>query len=379
MSTASSNLPNTTRATNAAPQLDRRAMLLSSGAAVLGLGGLSLATGMWRESTSTFIAANQRYDGSLIDTIRDGLLTTGLAINELRGRRVLLKPNLVEPDRAAPHVTTHPAMILAAAEVFRTWGADVVVGEAPGHVRDTEMVLINSGVGEALESVKLPFADLNYEQIRWVKNAGGQSPLKGFHFPQSIVEADLIVSMPKMKTHHWVGMTGAMKNLYGTLPGIKYGWPKNILHFAGIPQTVVDINSSLPKTIAIVDGITCMEGDGPIMGSPKEMGLVVIGTNPTAVDATLARMMGVDPRQISYLAIAENRLGPLCPKRIEQRGENWKNHVDPFQILDVPHLRGLRSDLGEKVTHLVPPLAPPFSQPSTSSPAGCPMAAQSVS
>lgn len=348
------------------PQLDRRAMLLGSGAAVLGLGGFSLARGMWQESTATFVAAGQRYDGSLVQTIRDGLLATGINANELRGRRVLLKPNLVEPDRSAPHVTTHPAMILAAAEVFRSWGAKVMVGEAPGHVRDTELVLINSGVGEALESAGLPFADLNYESARWVKNAGGQSPLEGFYFPKSIVDADLIVSMPKMKTHHWVGITGAMKNLYGTLPGIKYGWPKNVLHFAGIPQTVVDINCSLPKTIAIVDGITCMEGDGPIMGSPKEMGLVVIGTNPTAVDATLARMMDVDPRQISYLAIAENRLGPLCPKRIEQRGERWQPHVDPFQILDVPHLRGLRPGLGEKVTRLVPPTLRQF--------AGCPLA-----
>ncbi|REJ67264.1 MAG: DUF362 domain-containing protein [Planctomycetota bacterium] len=342
----------------ASARLDRRTLLLASGAAVLGLGGLALARRAWRDSTSTFVAAGQRYDGTLVQTIRDGLAACDLDTRALRGRRVLLKPNLVEPDRSAPHVTTHPAMVLAAAEVFRGFGAEVVVGEAPGHVRDTEIALLNSGLGEALAGAELRFADLNYEPVRWVKNAGGQSPLAGFHFPQSIVEADLVVSMPKMKTHHWVGITGAMKNLYGTLPGIKYGWPKNVLHFAGIPQTVVDINASLPKTIAIVDGITCMEGDGPIMGSPKEMGLVVIGTNSTAVDATLARMMQVDPRQISYLALAEHRLGPLCPKRIEQRGERWQHHVDPFQILDVPHLRGLRQDQGEKVSHLVPPVMP---------------------
>jgi uncharacterized protein (DUF362 family) len=87
-----------------------------------------------------------------------------------------------------------------------------------------------------------------------------------------VVEADLIVSLPKMKTHHWVGVTASMKNLYGTIPGIKYGWPKNVLHHAGIPETVFDINASLPKSIAIIDGIDCMEGDGPIMGTLKQWG-----------------------------------------------------------------------------------------------------------
>ena len=86
--------------------------------------------------------------------------------------------------------------------------------------------------------------------------------------------------MPKLKTHHWMGLTAAMKNLYGTLPGLIYGWPKNVLHYAGIPQTVVDINASLPPRIAIVDGIVCMEGDGPILGTPKPMGLLAIGLNP---------------------------------------------------------------------------------------------------
>ena len=131
-----------------------------------------------------------------------------------------------------------------------------------------------------------------------------------------MVDADLIVSMPKLKTHHWMGLTAAMKNLYGTLPGVIYGWPKNVLHYAGIPQTVVDINASLPPTIAIVDGILCMEGDGPILGTPKPMGLLAIGLNPTAVDATLARITGFDPRKVPYLALAEGRLGPIDERAI---------------------------------------------------------------
>ena len=133
-----------------------------------------------------------------------------------------------------------------------------------------------------------------------------------------------MVSLPKMKTHHWMGVTASMKNLYGVLPGIVYGWPKNVLHQHGIAETVYDINASLPSLLAIVDGIDCMEGDGPIMGSLKPMGLIVVGTNLPAVDATVARIMGLPPERIPYLALAENRLGPLDESQITQRGEAWR-------------------------------------------------------
>lgn len=325
-------------------KFDRRALLLGGGAAALGLLGYQLARDLFGGKPSVFIARGQRYDDALGQTIRDGLLATGLDPATLRGRKVLLKPNMVEPTRKSPQMTTNPAMVLAAAEVFRKWDAQVIVGEAPGHVRDTEMALVESGMADVLDAGKLPFADLNYEEVGWAKNAGRASPLDGLYFPRAIVEADLVVTMPKLKTHHWVGMTCSLKNLYGVLPGIKYGWPKNVLHHAGIPQTVFDINASLPKTIAIVDGIVAMEGDGPIMGSAKPLGVVIVGTNPTAVDATCARIMGLDPTRLSYLQLADGRLGPLADRCIRQCGERWQDVATPFQMLDRPELNSLRLD-----------------------------------
>jgi uncharacterized protein (DUF362 family) len=317
-------------------------MLVGGSLAAAGVIGYPLIKRVSRHRELVFIARHQRYDGSLVQTIRDGLLASGMSANDLVGKRVVLKPNLVEPTRAVPHMTTHPTMILATAEVFRGFGAHVIVGEAPGHVRDTEMALVESGLQEALDSIGLEFSDLNYEEVKWVKNGGRASRLGGFHFPQSIVEADLIVSMPKMKTHHWVGVTAAMKNLYGTLPGIKYGWPKNVLHQAGIPETVFDINASLPKVITVVDGIQCMEGDGPIMGSPKQMGLVLVGTNAAAVDATVCRLMRLNPARVGYLQLAADRLGPIDSQLIDQTGEHWEPLAQTFEILDKPHLQPLR-------------------------------------
>ncbi len=326
--------------------LDRRALLTSAGAVAVALIAWPLVRRLGQSLQPAFLARNQQYDGPLEQTIRDGLKAVGFDPRQVHGRRVLLKPNLVEPTRESPHMTTHPAVVLAAAEVFRRWDAHVAVGEAPGHVRDTEMALVESGLAEPLAAERLEFLDLNYSETCGVRNAGRLSSIQEFSFPREVVEADLIVSMPKLKTHHWVGFTASMKNLYGTLPGLVYGWPKNVLHYAGIPKTVVDINASLPRTIGIVDAILCMEGDGPIMGTPKPMGIVAVGLNPTALDATLARIAGFDPWKVPYLRLASRKLGPIGDRHITQRGERWEELVNPFAVLDVPRLQEMRAGRG---------------------------------
>lgn len=340
--------------TRSIANLDRRTLIIGAGATATLAGGMILGAPLLKQMSSArakvFIARNQKYSGNLAKVIEDGLKATGLDFAALAGKKVLLKPNMVEPIKSSPHMTTHPAMIIAAAEVFLKANAVVVVGEAPGHLRDTQHALEESGVGPALRSEKITFGDLNYQEVKFLPNKGKACKLDGFFFPKDVVEADLIVSMPKMKTHHWVGVTASMKNLYGTIPGIKYGWPKNVLHHNGIPNTVFDINASLPTAIAIVDAIECMEGDGPIMGTPKQMGLVVIGTTPTAVDATCCRLMHVEPAHIPYLRLSADKLGTINDRRIDQVGENWRPVSQAFQILDVPHLRNLRIDRGVLVS-----------------------------
>jgi uncharacterized protein (DUF362 family) len=312
---------------------------MTGGVAAAGLAAAPWLRARMQPRADVFIARHQKYDGPLVATIRDGLLAVGANPRAFRGKLVLLKPNMVEPSRRISHMTTHPAAVVAAAEVFRDWGAVVTVGEAPGHVRDTEMALVESGIDAAVRDAGLQFADINYETVGWQKNLGGRSSLEGFWLPTTVLESDYVVSMPKLKTHHWMGLTAGMKNLYGVLPGIKYGWPKNVLHHAGIPETVFDLNASLPSLLTIVDGIDCMEGDGPIMGSRKSMGLVVVGTNLPAVDATIARIIGLRPDRVPYLNLAADRLGPIEEQRITQAGEAWRDVASHFEILDWPHLR----------------------------------------
>jgi uncharacterized protein (DUF362 family) len=148
--------------------------------------------------------------------------------------------------------------------------------------------------------------------------------------PTAVAEADVVVSMPKMKTHHWAGVTLSLKNCFGCLPGRVYGWPKNALHWQGIERSILDIAGAVRPTYAIVDGIVAMEGNGPIDGTPKDVGLLVLGDDPVAVDVTTAHLMGFDPERFTYLNEAGRFLGVSDLSKIEVRGEDPDAMVVPF-------------------------------------------------
>jgi uncharacterized protein (DUF362 family) len=142
-----------------------------------------------------------------------------------------------------------------------------------------------------------------------------------------------------MKTHHWVGATLSMKNLFGVVPGGVYGWPKNVLHWAGIEESIADLHRAFPRQLAIVDGIVGMEGNGPIQGTPKQMGIIVAGNDPVAVDATCCRIMKIDPERIGYLRLVAEG-GRLKEGNIRQIGESITSVAAPFEL--IPQFRGLR-------------------------------------
>ena len=292
----------------------------------------------------TFIGKVASYEVEIGDVIVRGVRELGVTPAEIKGKRILLKPNLVETSSGANHINTHPLVMRGAVEAFLRLGADtVMVAEGPGHRRDTLDVLEESGLADVLWEDRIKFHDLNYLTGYTVQNAGRMTRLSTLTFPGIFKEVDWIVSMAKMKTHHWAGVTLSMKNLFGVMPGIYYGWPKNVLHQAGIENSILDINATLKPHFAIVDGIVGMEGDGPIMGTPRNVGALVMGRNPTAVDATAARMMGIDPRKITYLAQADDWLGPIEEAYIQQTGETVASVRTNFALIEkIPAHRGIR-------------------------------------
>ncbi|MGH7972038.1 MAG: DUF362 domain-containing protein, partial [Limisphaerales bacterium] len=162
----------------------------------------------------------------------------------VRNKLVLLKPNFVEPDRENM-INTHPRVIRAAREAFLRLGAkSVVIAEGPGHERDTEGILEQLRLRDYLGPLDRTFIDLNTDEVSQVGTRTHASRLKSIFLPKAVLAADFVVSMPKMKTHHWVGVTLSLKNMFGIVPGSCYGWPKNVLHLAGISKSILDINST---------------------------------------------------------------------------------------------------------------------------------------
>jgi uncharacterized protein (DUF362 family) len=257
----------------------------------------------------------------------------------VRGKRVVLKPNLVEFD-AHTVINTNPKLVHAALEAFRAAGAaDVRIAEGPGHRRVTLDLADAGGYFATVPNFESLFTDLNLDETTRVDLVQPQSKLKSLYLPHTILGCDLLVSMPKLKTHHWAGATLSMKNLFGVVPGGVYGWPKNVLHWAGIHQCIADLHALFPKTFAIVDGIVAMEGNGPIQGTPRAAGVVVAGASPVAVDATCCRIMGLDPARIGYLQLAAG-VQNLGEELIPQRGERIESVAARFAVL--PELAGLR-------------------------------------
>ncbi len=267
------------------------------------------------------------YDADLEGLLEDGLREVGA---EVRGARVLLKPNLVEYDPGTS-VNTDPRMVAAAIVALRRLGASkVTCGEGPGHRRDTRYVVDASGLADALAAVEAPFVDLNLDAASIHELRSRYTTLGQLWLPRAVTDADVVVSMPKMKTHHWASVTLSMKNLFGCLPSRLYGWPKNVLHWEGIEQSILDITGAVRPALQIVDGIVGMEGNGPINGTPKQAGLIVIGNDPVATDHTATRLMGFDPSAIVYLDEAARFLGTGDRDAITQVGEDPEPLVTPF-------------------------------------------------
>ncbi len=242
-----------------------------------------------------------RYDDAP-RVIEDGLR---LLAPDVRGKTVVLKPNLVEYSPSAA-INTHPMVIAGAVEALHRLGAaTVTVAEGPGHIRDTHLLLDESGLADQLKAVgRTKFVDLNFDEVSRVPLNTGLTSLHELWLPRTILAADVLISMPKIKTHHWAGVTLSLKNLFGIVPGSVYGWPKNILHWEGIDRSIVEIAAAVPIHYVIADGIVAMEGNGPLHGTSKHLARVVFSNDPVAADETCYRLLGVHPDSVRHVRLA---------------------------------------------------------------------------
>jgi len=284
-----------------------------------------------RPASRVVIRRAANYQQDLAALIYESLREFNLPMKD---KTVLLKPNLVGLDPLGV-TNTHPAVVAAARECFLRLGASqVFIGDGPAMDRDTEGILESVRLRDYTGPRTGTFVDLNVDDVEHVTLKTHASRLKELYLPKTALGVDFLVSMPKLKTHHWAGVTLSLKNMFGIVPGSCYGWPKNVLHWAGIDRAILDINAAARPDFAIVDGILGMEGNGPVQGTPKSCGVLVLGNDPVAVDATCCRVMGLMPERLKHLSRAGTLLGHLKVDKIQQLGENIADVRTPFAVLE---------------------------------------------
>jgi uncharacterized protein (DUF362 family) len=293
--------------------LTRRAVIAAGAVALAGCAG----SARHGEAPVVSIVSQRGYTQDIYETVRRTL--AGQRLN-VRGKNVVLKPNLVEFE-AGSVINTNPILVHAAMEAFKAMGASSVrIAEGPGHRRGTLDLADAAGYFKTIPGFEDLFTDLNLDDVSRIRFPHPVSRLESLYLPHTALSCDLLVSMPKMKTHHWAIATLSMKNLFGVVPGGVYGWPKNVLHWAGIAESITDIQTVFPRTFALVDGVVGMEGNGPIQGTAKASGVIVAGKDMAAVDATCCRLMRIDPLHVEYLRLSRAS-ADLAESAIRQDGE----------------------------------------------------------
>jgi uncharacterized protein (DUF362 family) len=281
-------------------------------------------------------------------------LLGGIAEVTAGKRRILVKPNLVFDD---PRATTRPVVVEALVGLMKRAGKEVAIGEGSGGARGFNVVgnriyrtkrreLLDGmqrhvfevlGYTELARRLDVPLVNLHSGDLVTVAVPGGLAyPELQLH--RAVAEADLLCSVPMMKTHALAGVTLGMKNLVGLYPGAIYGTVRAQVHdhaaalgSPGVAYEILDAVRASPLGLTVVDGTTAMEGDGPTMGTLVDMGLVIAGRDPLATDLVAAAAMGFEPHEVPLFGCA-NRLGmrPASVEEVEVRGAPLAQVRRPF-------------------------------------------------
>lgn len=243
------------------------------------------------------------------------------------GQRVLLKVNLLSratPDRA---VTTHPTLVRALIRSVRAAGGTPVVGDSPGGPNTRAMVRNvweDSGIGAVCsdEAVELVLFD---EDCTRVSCTDGEL-FTSFTVGRAVASADVVISVPKFKTHGFMMFTGAVKNLFGCIPGLeKAQFHLRVPGRDDFGSMLVDLMLACRPTLSVMDAVVGMEGEGPAGGKPRKVGALIASPSAPALDFIAASMAGLDPLEVySTRAAARRGLGPASLDDIEVRGADWR-------------------------------------------------------
>ncbi|WP_295160686.1 DUF362 domain-containing protein [uncultured Brachyspira sp.] len=212
--------------------------------------------------------------------------------------KVLLKPNLLAAETADRSVTTHPVVFEAAASIFQEKNTEIFYGDSPG-IGHGSSVALKSGIDEAANKLNVKYAD--FEEPIGVSYENGVQE-KSFTISKPVREADVIISLPKLKSHALTTMTGAVKNQFGCIPGFrKAEYHLKLPDFEDFSTMLLDLNKLVNPKLYIMDGILAMEGNGPRNGSPKKVNALIVSADAVALDYVASEIISFDYNTIPTL------------------------------------------------------------------------------
>lgn len=216
------------------------------------------------------------------------------------GQRVLLKPNLLMDSRPEQAVTTHPELVRAVLRAVRAAGGVPLVGDSPADVTDLDLVWQHSGLAAVC-------AEEDAERVGF--ESGGSSTFvrhgRTFSIARAVLDADVVINLPKVKTHVLTRLTCGVKNLYGAVPGFQKTSLHKLHHApADFGELLADILGVVRPALTIADGVVGMQGDGPSAGAPAALGFLAASSDPVALDTVVCRLLGIDPSGVAHLAAA---------------------------------------------------------------------------
>ena len=229
-----------------------------------------------------------------------------------QGTRVALKPNLLmkkDPSRA---VTTHPSLIKALSLLIKEAGGSAAIMDGPGSLyseRALRGIYGSTGMQAVAEETG---AELNYDLAAFkIDNPGGKY-IRRLTVIKPLVDRDIIINVPKMKSHGQMVFTGAVKNMFGAIPGLmKMEYHIRMPDYCHFADTLIDIFLSVKPALNIMDAVVAMDGEGPSAGNPKKVGFILASENAFALDMAIMALVGVKPDEVPVLRCAIER--GLCP------------------------------------------------------------------
>lgn len=239
--------------------------------------------------------------------------------------RILLKPNWLSADPPEKCVTTHPAVFRAVAEIFQNAGAMISFGDSPSY-QSPETASRRTGIAAIAAELNISLADFQSGREIFFE-AGKQN--KKFTIANGVLDNDGVISLPKMKTHAFQRMTGAVKNQFGCIPGaLKSEFHVKVPNASDFARMLIDLNTYIHPRLYIMDGIMAMEGNGPRGGNPRKMNVILFSADPIALDATACRMMNLDPELVLTNKVGmEMGAGTYIEKEIEVLGDPIESFI----------------------------------------------------